>query len=427
MSFSTSAEGSKYGWAGLCCALALGISLVLTSGGCRQQEGAEEAGFPATNLAVDEHVSAARALVFVTGGRLRMLQQDRPLRALSGRGSEQVPVGVFDISASAGEAVLAHGGSVGVVPLEKPVDGADGSAGEEWYDLRALAGDDFYVSLVGFVPPGRKILAGGYRASVLDEGFQLLSVDRDTGKTARVDVPAGQRRLVLRDLRFSPGGSAYLHLVDETVPSDYVYRVADGELALILDTEKLLGRGTGEDYEVAAGDLHGLVALSLVDFMALREDLYLVVYMLSNNGEDSDDNLTERCEVWRFNRESLAISKRYNLANPRPGELMDMYFTMGADGIYFARLSLVDEAPDARPSELSLLRLDTATGEVVELFNSELPSDFYGLAIFPEADACAVLYGTEGQLRVDGVTLAGEKFQAGISVERPDVRYLPAG
>jgi len=426
MSCSANSESSIRGRA-VRCALALALLVALAAGSCQQPERADDVDFPSTNLAKDEHVSVTPALVFVTGGRLRMLQRDSRLRTLSERGSEQVPVGVFDINASAAEVVLAHGGSVGVVPVGEPAGGTDESADDEWYDLRALAGDDFYVSLVGFMPPGRKILAGGYRASALDEGFQLLSVDRDTGKAALVGVPAGQRRLVLRDLRFSPGGSAYLHLVDETVPSDYVYRVIDGELALILDTEKLLGRGTGEDYEVATGDLGGIVTLGLVDLMALGEDLYLVVYMLSDDGEDGNDSLTERGEVWRFNRESLTIGERYDLANPRPDELMDMYFAMGTDGIYFARLSFIDELSEGQSAGFSIFRLDTESGEVEELCDSELPPEFYSLAIFPAVDACAVMYGPEGQLRVDGVSLAGEKFQTGISIERPDVRYLPTG
>lgn len=424
MSCSANSESSTRGWA-VRCAVAVAVLVALAAGSCQQPERADDVDFPSTNLAKEEHVSAVPALVFVTGGRLRILQQNSRLRTLSERGSGQVPVGVFDINASAAEVVLAHGGSVGVVPVGEPVGSTDESADEEWHDLRALAGDDFYVSLVGFVPSGREILAGGYRASALDEGFQLLSVDRDTGKAALVGVPAEQRRLVLRDLTFSPGGSAYLHLVDETVPSDYVYRVIDGELALIFDTEKLLGRGTGEDYEVATGDLDGMVSLSLVNLMALGEDLYLVVYMLSDNGEGSDDNLAERCEVWCFNRESLAISKRYDLANPRPDELMDMYFAMGTDGIYFARLSLIDELAEGQNAGFSTLRLNTESGEVEELCDSELPPEFYSLAIFPEADAYAVMYGPEGQLRVDGISLTGEKFQTGISIERPDVRYLP--
>jgi hypothetical protein len=426
MSCSANSEISTGGWV-VRCVLALAVLAALAAGSCQQPERADDVDFPSTNLATDEHVSAAPALVFVTGGRLRMLQRDSRLRTLSERGNEQVPVGVFDINASTVEVVLAHGGSVGVVPVGEPAGSADESADEEWYDLRALAGDDFYVSLVGFVPPGRKILAGGYRASALDEGFQLLSVDRDTGKAALVGVPAEQRRLVLRDLRFSPGGSTYLHLVDETVPSDYVYRVIDDELTLIFDTEKLLGRGTGEDYEVATGDLGGMVALSLVDLMALGEDLHLVVYMLSDDGEDGDDNLTERCEIWCFNRESLTISKRYDLANPRPDELMDMYFAMSAEGICFARLSLIDEFSEGQSTGFSILRLNTESSEVEELYDGDLPVNFYGLAIFPEADACAVIYGPEGQLRVDGISLTGEKFQTGISIERPDVRYLPSG
>jgi hypothetical protein len=161
--------------------------------------------------------------------------------------------------------------------------------------------------------------------------------------------------------------------------------------------------------------------------MALGEDLYLVVYILSDNGEDSDDNLTERCEIWRFNRESLTIGERYDLANPHPDELMDMYFAMGPDGIYFARLSLIDELSEGQSAGYSVLRLNTESGEVEELCDSELPSEFYSLAIFPKADACAVMYGSEGQLRVDGISLTGERFQTGISIERPDVRYLPSG
>jgi len=356
-----------------------------------------------------------------------MLQPDGTLRTLSERGSEQVPVGVFDVSASSDEAVLAHGGSVGVVRVREQAGSSGGSTDEEWYDLRALAGEDFYVSLVGFVPPGRRILAGGYGASKLEEGFQLLSVDRDTGKAALVVVPVEQKRLVLRDLRFSPGGSAYLHLVDETVPSDYVYRIVDGELKLVFDTKKLLGKGTGEGYEDAAGGFGAIVSLSLVDLMALGEDLYLVVYILSDNGEDSGGNLTERCEIWRFGRDSLTIEKRYDLANPHPDELMDMYFAMTQDGIYFARLGLIDEFSESQPVGFSIVRLNIESGEVAELCDRELPNEFYSLDIFPAANACAVIYGPEGQLRVDGISLAGEKLQTGISIERPDVRYLPSG
>ena len=427
MSCNTRAYCTTVGHAFAGCVLGLALISALTVGGCRQQEQADEIDFPSTDLTADEHVSTAPALAFITGGRLRMLMQGGKLRTLSGRGSEQVPIGVFDVNTSSGEVVLAHGGSVGVVLVRESSGGTGEGAEEEWYDLRALAGEDFYVSLVGFVPPGRRILAGGYRASALEEGFQLLSVDRDTGKAAIVDVPAKQRRLVLRNLRFSPGGSAYLHLVDETVPSDYAYRIVDGELQLIFDTENLLGRGTGEGYEVAAGDLGAIVSLRLVDLMALGEDLYLVVYILSDNGEDSDDDLTERCEIWRFNRESLTIGERYDLANPRPDELMDMYFAMGPDGICFARLSLLSELSEGQSAGYSLLRLNTESGEVEELCDSELPPEFYSLAIFPEADACAVMYGSEGQLRVDGISLTGGKFQTGISVERPDIRYLPSG
>jgi hypothetical protein len=235
-----------------------------------------------------------------------------------------------------------------------------------------------------------------------------------------------QRRLLLRELRFSPGGSAYLHLVDETVPSDRVYRIVDGQLSLVLDTEELLGKGTGESFEVSATDLGGMVMLRLVDYMASGEELYLALYMLAESEEEANDGLAERYEIWRYSRETRTVGRRYDLGNPQPDRLIDMYFAMEPTGIYFARLSLIDELAEGQSPGFALMRLDTESGEVGELFSGELPPEFHSLAIFPKADACAVVYGTEDKLRMDGISLAGEKFQTGISVGRPDVRYLPA-
>ncbi len=395
---------------------------------CPQPQTAGQSAISTRAGAGSHEIPAARPqLILLSGGKLRLLPADGALRVLSARGSAKVPVADYDVSTTNNEAAIAHSGAVGVVPLTPPPGASTEGTAEEWYDLRPLAGEDFYASLVRISPDSRRMLAAGYQAGSVGEGFRLLSVNRDTGKATEVKISPAERRLLLGDIRFSPGGSAYLRLADETVPTDLVYGIREDRIELLFDSDKILGEGTGEGFEATEEDSAPLLALSLADFFPRGENIFLVVYLFTAaEGKTAEEELTARHEVWQFNSESRSVTRRYKLANAQPEADFDSYFELADEVLYFARLRLPqEEEPDELP-KFTLMSLDLGSGEAGSLCEYEPGPSFYGLSLFPSMSACAVLLGEEDSLSVDGITLAGERFLTAVSVEKPKVFFLPA-
>jgi hypothetical protein len=395
-------------------------------------------------------------LIYIAGGKLMLMDEGGASKPLSAEGRPEIPVSSFDVNLSTGEVALACGGRVGVVPLQpkaqvKPQD-------EEWHDLRFQAGNDTFIQLVRLSPDASTIYAQTYQAGTVDEGFRLLALSRQTQKISEIKLPAEARLMELRGLKLDSDGTPYIFIYDETVPESILYRVTGGKAEKIFSSEDVLGSGDGADYNAPMAEAQGAYALEVDDFFPQGNELLLPVFMLveekKQQAPDGTQELLERTEVWRLDLVGKSISKRYTLSNEPKDTQTDYSFELDGGILYFARLAFPEQAKpnetpaeggkqqagtpsapagqpedeaasDQPPKDFSLMRLELASGEVSTAFKSPLKGDFFGLAVFPAANALGVLYGNEESLRLDGFDLGGNGLQAGIAVDSPEIIYLP--
>lgn len=397
-------------------ALALFLALLLAAASCVEAETGSEEELPGGAFKVVEPEAMSR-FVYVSEGRLMLVEPGRKPHPLSERGVPELPISGFDLCAATGEIALAHGGSVGVVPLEpeprvQPRQKSEKPA-EEWYSLREAAGSDFFVSLIRISPDGLRLFAGGYGAGSVEEGFRLFLVDRAAGGFSAVELTEAQRTMMLIDATFDATGAAYVWLSDENIPDSIIYSVEPDGLQRICGVEELLGTGTGEDYAPGLEGLGGLISVELLAFVPRGDELLLVVYPLE---QDAAGEPVGHSEFWRYRITGGQVAERINPA--ANGEDFGFIFsTASAAGkLYFARL-LSDEG---EAQEVRLGALDYASGELAELCSLTLEAHqvLHSASIFPDAREAALaleadggylinIYGFDGRLVISGVRSAG--------------------
>jgi hypothetical protein len=410
---------------------ALALLLAAASISCVETETADEESLPSGAFKVVETASLPR-LVYLADGKLTLVDIGKKPRILSERGVPELPVSGFDLCSASGEVALAHGGSVGVVPLEpkpasaKPSQRKEPPA-EEWYDLRESAGSDFFVSLVRIAPDGSRVLAGGYGASSVDEGFRLFMVGRAGGSVSAVTLTGAERTMMLRDAAFDSTGAAFLWLSDENIPDSILYTVQADGLKRICGVEDLLGEGTGEDYDPGREGLGAVISAELLAFVPRGGELLLVVYPLE---QDASGEPVGHTEFWRYGIADGKIAQRTNPA--RDGEDLGFIFstTSTPDRLYFARLlesASGDDGGNAAAQEVRIGALDYASGEVKQVCALSLDAQqpLHSAAIFPAAEAVAVVLEADAGYLISVYGFDGKQLIGGIQSASPAIALLP--
>ena len=446
----------------LMAALAVLAALALAS--CPRKDGGAKS-IPFFNKAQRDAEKPAAKLLYISGGKLAQYGADGMAVPVSNTGQPLVPVTSFDVNLEKGEVALACGGKVGVVPVEPKVTPAP--EGEEWHDIRALAGSDAFVSLVRLSPDATTIYAVIYHVGSVDEGYRIITVTRKPEKITDILTPKELDGCEPRDIKFDGAGAPYILFYDETGPASLIYKFAGGKAQRIFSTGDALENIDLEEEAGVPATLAGIYAIDLADYFVQGSEMLLPVYLLAEGKpaqEGQESGLIERTELWRVDIATGQVVKRSEMEHDAGKTQSDFSFVMGKDGLYFARLSFPDapkppaqdetakpedgagaqggnvdnekpsapipneepqQAADAPPTGFALMKLDPATGVQSTLMSAPLGEGFYGMSIFPEAAVCAVLEGTEDKLTLSAYNFAGDKLQSGISLDTPVFQYLP--
>lgn len=305
------------------------------------------------------------------------------------------PVTYFD--AAAGIVVGTRAGALGVARADLL---------PRWIDLRALAGDDFYASLVRLSPDGACALIGGYNAGGEPPGFRLLRVDTKSSEVNAVNLTKHQSPLLLRDIRFSPDGTAFVLLVDESLPASKLFALRGDTLHKVWDSTKVFAAIGAAARDSAPA---GYLSLVLADYFPLGDGLLLVVYIV---GEEEGE-LVQHGEVWRFDLAASRTTRRFLLPNPNPDRYFNTSFAVSGGGIYFVRLGGLGQDGSAGEAVLSvsLHRLDLGTGDTSELMSLSVDnppeSPFYQALLFPKLSALTLIHGKQPDFRAHLLSFRG--------------------
>jgi hypothetical protein len=422
-------------------------------------------GFTFFNKAQRDEVKPVANLLYITGGKLALYSVDGIPKPLSKEGQPLIPVTSFDVNLEKGEVALACGGKVGVAPIEPKATPTP--EGEEWHDLRALAGSDAFVSLVRLSPDAATIYAVIYHAGSLDEGYRIITVTRKPERITDILTPKELDKCEPRDIKFDGAGIPYILFYDDKEPASLIYKFSGGKAQRVFSTSEALDNIDLEEEASVPASLAGIYAIDLADYFVQGSELLLPVYLLVEGkpaqvGQESE--LIERTEVWSVDIATAQVTKRHELEHDAGKTQSDFSFVMGNDGLYFARLSFPDapkppaqdestkpkegagaEGADAKdgkppapaandepqqtadtpPTGFALMKLDPATGAESKLMSASLNDSFYGMSLFPEASVCAVLEGTEDKLTLSAYNFTGKMLQSGIGVDAPIIQYLP--
>ncbi len=444
--------------------VALGLLAALALASCpRKDDGSTGVTF--FNKVQRDAKKPVAKLLYIAGGKLVLYSADGVPKPLSKEGQPLIPVTSFDVNLEKGEVALACGGKVGAVPIEPKASPTP--EGEEWHDLRALAGSDAFVSLVRLSPDASTIYAVIYHAGSIDEGYRIITVTRKPERITDILTPKELEGCEPRDIKFDGAGVPYILFYDETEPASLIYKFAGGKAQRVFSTSGALDNIDLEEDAGVPASLAGIYAIDLADYFVQGNEMLLPVYLLvegkpAQEGQDSE--LIERTELWRVDIATGQVTKRGELEHDAGKTQSDFSFVMAKDGLYFARLSFADSpeppaqdesakleegagaqdadaksgeppAPPANeepwqdtnspPTGFALMKLDPATGAQSTLMSAQLGESFYGMSIFLEAAVCAVLEGTEDKLALSAYNFAGEKLQSAIAVEAPVIHYLP--
>jgi hypothetical protein len=444
---------------------ALSFTAALALQSCPRNDDGSAKGFTFFNKAKPDEEKPAAKLLYITGGKLALYSADGVPKPLSKEGQPLIPVTSLDVNLQKGEVALACGGKVGVAPIEPKA--APTPEGEEWHDLRALAGSDAFVSLVRLSPDAATIYAVIYHAGSLDEGYRIITVTRKPERITDILTPKELDNCEPRDIKFDDAGTPYILFYDDKEPASLIYTFSGGKAQRVFSTSEALDNIDLEEEANVPASLAGIYAIDLADYFIQGSELLLPVYLLVEGKpvpEGQQSELIERTEVWNVDIATGQVTKRHELEHDAGKTQSDFSFVMGKDGLYFARLSFADapeplaqdesakpkegagadgadskggkppapsanEEPqptaDAPPTGFALMKLDPATGAESKLMSASLDDAFYGMSLFPEASVCAVLEGTEDKLTLSAYSFAGEKLQSGIAIDAPVIQYLP--
>ncbi len=443
-------------------ALALVSAAAALLASCPRDSEGKPKGITFRNGALPAPGKNSPKLLFVSGGKLVLMQADGAPKPVSSEGRPLIPVVSFDVNLDTGEVALACGGKAGVVPLQpkatlKP-------EAEEWHDLREKAGNDAFISLVRLSPDAATLYALTYLAGSVEFGFRLLAVTRRTQEIAEIHFPQELRNCELRDIKFDGSQTPYVLIYDSTTLASLIYRIAGGKAERVFNTEDALNKLDLEEEISVPESMGGIYSVDLADYFVHGDELLLPVYLLVESKpapeSQEDAGLVERTEVWHLSLATKQIVKRQELAHAEGKTQSDFSFAMGQDGLYLARLSFPDapkppletdsaqpigegnaetgdkpaapanareseqETP-APPDSFAIVKLDIASGKTTELISKALGSDFYGMSIFPEASVCAILLGTEDKLTLVSYSFTSETLQSGIAIDAPNIQYFP--
>lgn len=443
---------------------ALSFAAALALAACpRKDDGGSGVTF--FNKAQRDAEKPVAKLLYITGGKLAHYGADGKAAPVSNTGQPLVPVTSFDVNLEKGEVALACGGKVGAVPINPKLTPAPED--EEWHDIRALAGSDAFVSLVRMSPDASTIYAVIYRAGSVNGEYRILTVTRKPERITDILTPKELDGCEPRDIKFDGAGVPYILFYDETEPASLIYKFAGGKAQRVFSTSEALENIDLEEEAGVPATLAGIYAIDLADYFVQGSEMLLPVYLLvegepAQEGQESE--LVERTELWLVDIATGQVTKRSKLEHDAGKTQSDFSFVMGADGLYFARLSFPDapeppaqedsakpsndavtigsdtksekpsapaandepqHATDAPPTGFALMKLDPATGAQTTLMSAPLGEGFFGMSIFPEAAVCAVFEGTEDKLTLSAFNFAGEKLQSAIGVDAPVIQYLP--
>jgi len=384
-------------WAALASVVLLGCSVAVS--------GAFAAKRPPSAKA-----SSRLSIICLRQGVPQLVRPDLPPRQLFPP-LPDTPVSDFD---GAGSVVVAtRAGALGVAEPGLPA---------RWIDLREVAGGDFYASLVRLSPAGEDALVAGYNAGGTPPGFRLLRVDIASSKLSPVSLTPHQSPLLLDDIHYSPDGTPYILLRDESLPASKLFALRDGALQKVWDSTKVLPAQT-EPWD--PGSESEYLSLALADYFPLAKTLTLVVYVLVQ-----EEELVQRAEVWLFDPASGGTTRRFALPNPNPERYFNTSFAVGGDSLYFVRLGGLgqDESAGEPVISVSLHRLDLSSGAGVELMSlsadNAAESPFYKVLLYPESAALALVHGEPPGFRAHLLSFTGVELLPASGLEMESERLL---
>lgn len=313
---------------------------------------------------------------------------------------------VTDFDAAGGIIVASRAGALIVVEPNLPPRSVD---------LRSELGNDFYASLVRLSPDGASALVGGYNAGGEPPGFRLARVDTSTSAVNLVKLTKHQSPLLLENIRYSPDGTAYVLLVDESLPASKLFALQGDTLRKVWDSTKVL-EVTGEPS--SAGSKSGWLSIALADYFPRAETLILVVYVIA----EEETGLAQRAEAWTFDPAASRTTHRFILPNPNPDRYFNTSFAIAGSALFFVRLGGLaqDESKEEPVLSATLHRLDLTTGSAVELMSLSIDnapeSPFYRVALFPGLSALAIIHGGEGGFRAHLLNYSGLELLPGSSM-----------